>query len=114
MSVIEEIAAERKRQGEVERFRAAHDDEHVHGELARAGACYAMVAGAAAAVMAERGETRELSHYSDTSAPKGVWPWAKKWWKPKTRRHDLVGAAALIVAEIERLDRLAGNHEVKK
>jgi hypothetical protein len=35
------------------------------------------------------------------------WPWEDKWWKPKDRRRDLVRAGALIVAEIERLDRLA-------
>jgi hypothetical protein len=35
------------------------------------------------------------------------WPWDLKWWKPTTPRRDLVKAAALIVAEIERLDRAA-------
>ena len=34
-----------------------------------------------------------------------LWPWAASWWKPKNRRRDLVRAAALIVAEIERIDR---------
>jgi hypothetical protein len=34
-----------------------------------------------------------------------AWPWADKDWKPKDRRRDLIRAAALIVAEIERLDR---------
>lgn len=28
-----------------------------------------------------------------------------EWWKPTNRRRDLVKAAALILAEIERLDR---------
>lgn len=32
------------------------------------------------------------------------WPWDSKWWKPKTDREDLVRAAALIIAEIERID----------
>jgi hypothetical protein len=34
------------------------------------------------------------------------WPqgWAG-WWKPKLRRENLVRAGALIIAEIERLDR---------
>ena len=31
--------------------------------------------------------------------------WSKDWWKPKDKRRDLIRAAALIVAEIERLDR---------
>jgi hypothetical protein len=36
-----------------------------------------------------------------------LWPWSVQWWKPKDRRRDLVRAGALIVAEIERLDRAA-------
>lgn len=36
-----------------------------------------------------------------------VWPWDESWWKPTTPRRDLVKAAALILAEIERLDRMA-------
>jgi hypothetical protein len=35
-----------------------------------------------------------------------LWPWGAHWWKPKTGRRDLVRAAALLVAEIERLDRI--------
>lgn len=33
------------------------------------------------------------------------WPWNGRWWKPTNRRRDLIKAGALIVAEIERLDR---------
>lgn len=106
MSAIEEIAAERKRQIEGEKFDTAHDDKHVQGELARAAACYAMVAGAATAILAGRGEKGELANYANTSPPKNVWPWARYWWKPRDRRRDLIRAGALIVAEIERLDRL--------
>jgi len=36
-----------------------------------------------------------------------VWTWERAWWKPTTRRRDLVKAGALILAEIERLDRAA-------
>lgn len=37
------------------------------------------------------------------------WPrsWSRAWWKPKNPRRDLVRAAALLIAEIERLDRRA-------
>lgn len=35
------------------------------------------------------------------------WPWAKKYWKPKTPLEDLVKAGALIAAEIDRLQRLS-------
>lgn len=36
-----------------------------------------------------------------------LWAWHSRWWKPKDRRCNLVRAGALIVAEIERLDRAA-------
>src|SRR5258708_3943391 len=39
-TVIEEIAAERMRQVEVERYGSEHDDDHEHGELAKAAMAY--------------------------------------------------------------------------
>lgn len=39
-----------------------------------------------------------------TVVPRG-WPWGSSWWKPKDPRRDLVRAGALILAEIERIDR---------
>lgn len=36
------------------------------------------------------------------------WPWDASWWKPNARRRNLVKAGALILAEIERIDRAAG------
>ncbi len=38
-------------------------------------------------------------------SPPGGWPFADTFWKPKSPRQDLVRAAALLIAEIERLDR---------
>ncbi|NPW56957.1 hypothetical protein HPR97_34090, partial [Pseudomonas aeruginosa] len=35
------------------------------------------------------------------------WPWDEEWWKPKSARENLVRAGALVLAEIERLDRSA-------
>lgn len=89
MSVIDEIAAERRRQVEVEGWTASHDDWHDKGEMALAGACYAHP---------------NLKMLWPADVPK-EWPWEDKWWKPKGRRRDLIRAAALIVAEVERLDR---------
>ncbi len=34
------------------------------------------------------------------------WPWFAQWWKPGDRRRELVKAGALILADIERLDRV--------
>lgn len=84
MTVIDEIAAERTRQIEVEGWSPEHDDMHTHEEMAIAAAMYALPAFA-----------RNLL----------LWPWDRKWWKPGKRRRNLIKAAALLVAEIERLDR---------
>lgn len=78
-SVVREIAAERRRQIEDGRD-AVHDDELTGGELASAAAAYAV---------------------NDFA----LWPWASEWWKPKDRRRNYVRAAALLIAEIERMDR---------
>lgn len=86
---LQDVADERQRQRDAEGWTLDHDDGHKGGELARAGACYALHAGT------NLGGQTPL-----------FWPWAKEWFKPKTARRDLVRAAALIVAEIERGDRL--------
>jgi hypothetical protein len=39
------------------------------------------------------------------------WPFERSAWKPKSPRSDMVKAAALIVAEIERLDRTGDGNE---
>lgn len=94
MSVIDEIAVERQRQQDGEGWTPEHDDAHVNGEIPAAGACYASHA-------ALNDDTREeVAGHCPSN-----WPWDSRWWKPKDRRRDLVRAAALIVAEIERLDR---------
>lgn len=91
MSAIEDIAAERQRQRDVEGWTPEHDDAHGKGQLADAAACYAL-------------EDLTASYPAQLEAPE-IWPWDVRWWKPKDRRRDLVRAGALIVAEIERLDR---------
>lgn len=85
-SVIDEIAAERRRQVEVEGWTAEHAGE----EMALAASCY---------ILSSVGHTDEEATFR--------WPWNRDWWKPTTPRRDLVKAAAFIIAEIERLDRLA-------
>lgn len=97
MSAFDEIAAERKRQIEAEGWTDIHDDQHTFGELANAAACYAMTNSSRALI---------VSPYTMDSVLHRVWPFSREWWKPKARRRDLIRAAALIVAEIERLDRV--------
>lgn len=108
MTVVEEIAAERRRQIEAEGWTAEHDGGHNKGELAFAACSYAMNAALASKFVGNgtiRPDKIEASAAA-TPAPFG-WPWSREWWKPKGRRRDLIRAAALIVAEIERLDRAA-------
>lgn len=89
-----DVVAERRRQVEAEGFRCEIDDIYVHGELARAASAYAYEAG-------RTDEQRKI----DNGIPPVQWPWGRNWWKSTDRRRDLVKAAALIIAEIERLDR---------
>lgn len=91
---LEDIAAERQRQIGQEGWTLEHDDQHSGGAMAFAAAAYA-IAG-----------HRPYSEVSPTI--KGLWPWDMAWWKPTGgARRCLVKAGALIVAEIERLDRAA-------
>ena len=98
-SAIEDIAAERLRQINVERWSPEHDDQHATGQMAKAASCYAWLAAASGTLRAV------------FKTPPPTWPeeWGIEWWKPTDRRRDLVKAGALIVAEIERLDRKASN-----
>jgi hypothetical protein len=91
---IEDVVTERNRQVVEEGYGSAHDDEHV-GDLANAGAAYAANAG------------DHLQGFTESTAYRELWPWDSKYWKPKNPRRDLVRAAALIIAEIERIDRSA-------
>lgn len=98
MTVLEEIAAERARQISAEGWTPAHDDTHNTGDLAAAAACYAY------------GAAEVQSNYlamtkTQTQPPLSVWPWLERWWKFTDPRRALIKAGALIVAEIERLDR---------
>lgn len=96
MSVIDEVADERRRQHEAEGWTPPHDDAHKNGEMAGAAACYLMHG-----LRIQQAYLRQQVQ----GTVDDLWPWALCWWKPSDRRRDLVKAAALVVAEIERLDR---------
>ena len=115
---IELIAAERKRQIEVEGWTPEHDDGHSSGELAMAAACYATTS-----LIYRRDDYANQMRFLDP------WPWddvydrryrmgsAKKnpgnvLPDPATYTDEetidlLVKAGALIAAEIDRLQRAA-------
>ncbi len=113
MSALDEIAAERERQVSVEGWTLEHDDEHNDAAMARAAACYALLADPLRAfpvthkrVWVPHPGADELSRAQGVyKEVPGFWPWHPDWWKPKGQRADLIRAAALLVAEIERIDR---------
>jgi hypothetical protein len=100
-AAIDDVLAERRRQIETEGWTPEHDDQHTEGELAKAAACYAWAGGVVSTF-------REIGEWWDARVLRRLWPWDRRWWKPSTPRRDLVKAGALIIAEIERLDRLSG------
>lgn len=81
--------AERERQKYVKGYDEAHDDMQLPGELARAGAAYALWHSGFA-----RGTVRT-----------DIWPWRGLRMRPQDIRHDLARACALIMAEGESHDR---------
>lgn len=92
-AVAYEVEFERRRQVEAEGYSSDRDDGYVNGELARAAAAYALVGnmvGAPAYI-----------------APIQLWPWSSDTLKadPIELRGNLVKAGALVLAEIERIDR---------
>lgn len=95
----EDVLAERRRQIEGKGFDEEHDDGYSRNELARAAACYAV-----SDLLWKHEQITDNGHLS-----RPVWPWSSTWWKPKSPRQDLVRAAALLIAEIERMDRQKGD-----
>lgn len=97
-----DLLAERQRQVTAEGWSSKHDDQYKNTELAFAASCYAFHAAAASWDLEDDGIP-----YDSHPVPK-QWPWDPSWWKPTDARRDLVKAGALILAEIERIDRAAG------
>lgn len=87
-----DVLAERERQKSAEGYTPEHDNSHRHGDMSTAAACYAMMG---------------RYHYPAAGHPPPQWPWDPDSWKPTNYRRNLVKAGALILAEIERLDRAA-------
>lgn len=88
---MRDVYEERRRQVITEGWTPEHDDHHADGSMALAAALYAIAD-------------------EDEPCPP-IWPWESHWWKPRDKRRNLVRAAALIVAEIERLQRLGESHD---
>lgn len=97
-----DVLAERQRQVTAEGWSPKHDDQYKNTELAFAASCYSFHAAAASWDLEDNGIP-----YDSHPVPK-QWPWDPSWWRPTDARRDLVKAGALILAEIERIDRAAG------
>ncbi|MGS3503247.1 hypothetical protein [Citrobacter koseri] len=87
---ILDVIAERQRQKVVEGWTSEHDDKYGKSQLLWASSCYL------------------LNTIQPFNRIPMDWPWDSGWWKPTNPRRDLVKAGALILAEIERIDRAAG------
>ena|ERR1700683_1434773 len=98
-SVLEEIATKRLRQI-AKGYDAAHDDQHTKGEIALGAAAYCV-----SSVKYEGNGKRAYSTIQQWAPPE--WPWGRDEFHPSgDPRSDLIDAAAMIVAEIERQDRI--------
>jgi hypothetical protein len=89
---------ERARQRRMEGYDDAHDDKHDDFALTSAAVAYLMDA-----------RLRGTTGHGFTETPPPDWPWETTDWKTKQVRQSLVVAAALVIAEIERLDRAGVN-----
>jgi hypothetical protein len=92
-SAVQDVVAERQRQIASEGYSTESDDNYIDGDLAAAAGSYALHA-------------HDVDKAKLGFAP-AWWPWTRDSWKPTTPRNDLVKAGALILAEIERIDRSA-------
>lgn len=88
-----DLLKERDRQINSKGHSSEQDDQYMNGELADAGSVYAFWA-----------NTFNLGLIAHT--PPSCWPWPPEHWKPTSQRHMLIKAGALILAELDRLDRL--------
>lgn len=113
-----DVLAERQRQIETEGWKTERDDVYDTGEIALAAACYAAHSASCAAIKAPHTapgvfvRTRSAQDFVGE-----MWPWSEDWWKPSGHRRNLEKAGALILAEIERIDRATlaaqAKHEVQ-
>lgn len=103
---IQIISEERDRQVTAEGWSPDHDSTHIEGQLAYAGASYALYHAMKTTFPPASFEKLKLEDQATKE-----WPWEREWWKPSTDPiKNLAKAGALIAAEIDRLQRLAQQH----
>jgi hypothetical protein len=115
-TIFEEISAARARQI-AKGYDAAHDDGHTGGEIAQGAAALALAAcGGASVPTGDRRRRRvdpirpqmgwEWIERRVAVSPSAIWPWPNGL-SVTSPRDALINSAAMIVAELERLDRVS-------
>lgn len=101
IQLIEDERVKQSKKG----FDAEHDDVHRLGELTEAAQCHATVGGAM--IRGSNPNEWPVTMFDGFNDSIVQWPFNEEAWKPKnTALQNLVIAAALLVAEIERLQRI--------
>jgi len=90
-TLLSEILSERTEQITKHGYSETHDDEHADGSIADAAA-----------------------HYASTKGDTGLWPWSDEDDKKgtKSRREQLVSSIAMLISEVERIDRASAKEEL--
>jgi hypothetical protein len=97
-NVLCDVFAERKKQ-RGKGFTEQHDDKHKKFQLTEAAIAYCL-----ATVNAQNFQGFKVN--LGAAVPTAVWPWKLTEWNPKDTKQNLLRAAALIVAELERIKRI--------
>lgn len=99
VAAVIDVLSERSRQVDVKGYTGDYDDANNQvGDLALAACAYAMHA-------ADRLENQSPGERKLSALAQQLWGLNASSWKPQNPRRALVKAGALILAEIERLDR---------
>lgn len=109
--VLQQVGGERLRQRKRKGYHAAHDDTHRGGEIARHAAALALLAAQAVAAGSDASPSileREACIVGLAARAVAPWPASLHAKAADLPRQLLIQAAALLVAEIERLDRAVG------
>lgn len=86
-SIIAEIIAERNHQINDKGYTFKNDDAYINNELIDASIAYI------------------LNATGNATLATDCWPWNLEYFKPSEKRRDIIKAIALLIAEVERIDR---------
>ncbi|KQR40784.1 hypothetical protein [Deinococcus sp. Leaf326] len=95
-TLLNDLKTERLAQISREGWTPEHDDTHVQGDFAMAAAAYAVA-----------GRSEDDSDGTAPALTRVLWPWTAAELKPHDYRCNLLRAGALVLAELERVERMA-------